>query len=75
MPFPERTNRVILKRWISWFPARKRPRDSDYLVSRIGLIEEIDRLLDCSVEVSPGRVVLAMILDSLTGRNTLCRLE
>jgi hypothetical protein len=25
---------------------------------RIGLVEEIDRLLDCDMEVSPGRVAL-----------------
>ncbi len=42
--------------------------------ARIGLVEEIDRLLDCEMEVSPGRVVLAMILDALTGRSPLFRL-
>ena len=42
---------------------------------RIGLVEEIDRLLGCKMEVSPGRAVLAMILDALTGRSPLCRLE
>jgi transposase len=42
---------------------------------RIGLVEEIDRLLDCEMEVSPGRCVLAMILDALSGRSPLCRLE
>jgi transposase len=41
---------------------------------RIGLVEEIDRLLHCEMEVSPGRVVLAMILDALTGRSPLFRL-
>ena len=43
--------------------------------TRIGLVEEIDRLLDCEMEVSPGRAVLAMILDALSGRSPLCRLE
>jgi transposase len=43
--------------------------------ARIGLVEEIDRLLHCEMEVSPGRVVLAMILDALTGRSPLFRLE
>lgn len=42
--------------------------------ARIGLVEEIDRLLHCDMEVSPGRVVLAMILDALTGRSPLFRL-
>lgn len=42
---------------------------------KIGLVEEIDRLLDCDMEVSPGRVVLAMILDALSGRSPLFRLR
>lgn len=42
---------------------------------RIGLVEEIDRLLDCKMEVSPGRVVLAMVLDVLSGRSPLFRLQ
>jgi transposase len=43
--------------------------------ARIGLVDEIDRLLHCEMEVSPGRVVLAMILDALSGRSPLFRLE
>jgi len=43
--------------------------------NKIGLVEEIDRLLDCDMEVSPGRVVLAMILDALSGRSPLFRLR
>lgn len=43
--------------------------------ARIGLVEEIDRLLHCQMEVSPGRVVLALILDALSGRSALFRLE
>jgi len=43
--------------------------------AKIGLVEEIDRLLDCDMEVSPGRVVLAMILDALSGRRPLFRLQ
>jgi transposase len=42
--------------------------------ARIGLVEEIDRMLPCDMEVSPGRIVLAMILDALTGRTPLFRL-
>jgi transposase len=42
---------------------------------KIGLVEEIDRLLDCDMEVSPGRVVLALILDALSGRSPLFRLR
>jgi len=43
--------------------------------ARIQLVEEIDRLLHCQMEVSPGRVVLALILDALSGRRALFRLE
>jgi hypothetical protein len=43
--------------------------------ARIGLADEIDRLLHCEMEVSPGRVVLAMILDALSGRSPLFRIE
>jgi len=43
--------------------------------SRIGLVEGIDGLLDCDMEVSPGKMVLAMILDSLSGRSPLFRME
>lgn len=42
---------------------------------RIGLVERIDTLLDCETEVSPGRMVLAMILDALSGRSPLFRLQ
>ena len=43
--------------------------------SRIGLVEAVDGLLDCDMEVSPGRMVLAMILDGLSGRSPLFRME
>ena len=38
-------------------------------------MDEIDRLLHCEMQVCPGRVVLAMILDALSGRSPLFRLE
>jgi transposase len=50
------------------------PLVSAYAV-RIGLVEEIDRLIACDMEVSPGRIVLAMILDALSGRSPLFRLQ
>jgi hypothetical protein len=44
--------------------------------ARIGLVDEIDRLMHCEMEVSPGPVVvLAMIFDALTGRTLLFRLS
>jgi len=42
---------------------------------KIGLVERIDALLDCEMEVSPGRIVLAMILDALSGRSPLFRMK
>jgi transposase len=42
---------------------------------KIGLVERIDALLRCEMEVSPGRIVLAMILDALSGRSPLFRLN
>lgn len=42
---------------------------------KIGLVEEVDRLLACDMEVSPGRVVLALVLDTLSGRSPLFRLQ
>jgi hypothetical protein len=43
--------------------------------ARIGLVDQIDRLVACDMEVSPGRIVLAMILDALSGRSPLFRLQ
>lgn len=45
------------------------------LAHRCRLVETIDRALNCEMEVSPGRVVLAMILDTLAGRSPLYRLS
>ncbi len=42
---------------------------------RIGLVERIDALLDCEAEVSPGWVAPAMILDALSGRSPLFRMQ
>jgi transposase len=42
---------------------------------RIGLVEEIDRLVECEMEISPGRVALAMVLDALSGRSPLFRVS
>jgi hypothetical protein len=43
--------------------------------SRIGLVEAIDGLLDCDMEVSPGKMAHGMILDALSGRSPLFRME
>ena len=36
--------------------------------ARMWLVEEIDRVVRWEIEVSAGRVMLALILDALTGR-------
>lgn len=44
-------------------------------VKKIGLVEEINRLCPSEKDVSPGHVVMALILDTLSGRSPLYRLE
>jgi hypothetical protein len=39
----------------------------------LGVVEEIDRLCGPTNGISPGRVVLAMMLDALSGRTPLFR--
>jgi len=41
---------------------------------KIGLVDTIDRLVDTQMELSPGMVVFAMVLDTLSGRTPLYRL-
>ena len=41
---------------------------------RIGLVETIDRLVDSQMDLSPGTAILAMVLDTLSGRTPLYRL-
>ena len=42
---------------------------------KIGLVEEINRQVDSEMEISPGTFVLAMVLDTLSGRSPLYRLQ
>lgn len=42
---------------------------------KLGIVEEIDKRIQGEMEISPGRVVLAMILDALSGRSPLFRLH
>jgi len=42
---------------------------------RIGLIDSIDRIVPNEMEVSVGTIVQGMILDTLSGRSPLYRLE
>lgn len=44
-------------------------------VKKIGMVEEVDRLCGNQTDVSPGKMVLALILDTLSGRSPLYRLE
>jgi len=43
--------------------------------ARMWLVEEIDRVVRWEIEVSAGRVMLALILDALTGRSPLFRVS
>lgn len=61
-------------------PGRIRASDVKYLpivaayARTLGVVEEVDRLCGSANGISPGRVVLAMILDALSGRTPLFRL-
>jgi hypothetical protein len=44
-------------------------------VKKIGVVEEINRLCPSEKDVSPGHVIMALILDTLSGRSPLYRLE
>jgi len=44
-------------------------------VKRIGIAEEVNRVCGAQSDVSPGQVVEAMVLDTLSGRSPLYRLE
>jgi transposase len=44
-------------------------------VKKIGLVDEINRLCPSEKDVSPGHVMMALILDTLSGRSPLYRLE
>jgi hypothetical protein len=42
---------------------------------KIRLVETIDAMVDSQMELSPGITILAMVLDTLSGRTPLYRLE
>ncbi len=42
---------------------------------KIGLVEAINQLTPSEMDVEPGHMVLAMVLDTLTGRSPLYHLE
>ena len=42
---------------------------------KIGLVQTIDRMVGTQMELNPGLAVLAMVLDTLSGRTPLYRLS
>jgi transposase len=46
-----------------------------YYAEKIGLVEVINRLVPSEMDIEPGVVILGMVLDTLTGRSPLYRLE
>lgn len=42
--------------------------------NKIGLVSTIDRMVDTQMELSPGMMILGMVLDTLSGRTPLYRL-
>lgn len=45
-----------------------------YYAKKIGLVDTIDQMVNTQMELSPGMAVLAMVLDTLSGRTPLYRL-
>jgi transposase len=62
-------------------PEELRASDVSYLpivaayVKRLGIVDEVNRLCPSSGEVSVGHIIAAMILDTLSGRTPLYKLE
>ena len=46
-----------------------------HYADQLNLVETIDAMVDSEMEISPGTAVLAMVLDSLSGRTPLYRLK
>jgi len=46
-----------------------------HFAKRINLVDSIERLVGSQMEISPGLTVLAMVLDTLSGRSPLYRLQ
>ena len=42
---------------------------------KIGIVEIINRLVPTEMEIDAGTMVLGMVMDTLSGRSPLCRLE
>jgi transposase len=45
-----------------------------HYAGKIGVVSTIDRMVDTQMELSPGIAILAMVLDTLSGRTPLYRL-
>ncbi|MEJ2658801.1 MAG: IS1634 family transposase [Desulfobacterales bacterium] len=43
--------------------------------NKIGLVDTVDKMVDSQMKLSPGLAVLAMVLDTLSGRSPLYRLS
>jgi len=46
-----------------------------HFAQRLNLVETIDRMVGSQMQISPGLMVLAMVLDTLSGRTPLYRLQ
>ncbi len=73
-PFIRRYSKCIHSENMQITDARFLPISSAY-AQKIGLVERIDTLLRCEMEVNSGRIVLAMTLDAFSGRSPLFRLN
>ncbi len=46
-----------------------------HFARRLGLVEIVDRLVTTQMAVEPGVIVLGLVLDTLSGRSPLYRLQ
>ena len=43
-----------------------------HFARRLGLVQIVNRLVSTQMEVEPGLIVLGLVLDTLSGRLTIC---
>ena len=74
MKVPFEIKKSIEQREISAYVVNHLPIIKDY-ADRIGLVPVINRLVPSEMEIDPGTIFLGMVLDTLSGRSPLYRLD
>jgi len=74
MKEPFKIDKQIEQKEISAYVVNHLPIIKDY-VDRIGLVPVINELVPSEMEIDPGTIFLGMVLDTLSGRSPLYRLD